>query len=327
MELAQFCSTSRVIIVAGKGGVGKTTVTATLAVAAARTGMSVLIVEVEGKSGLAAAFDRPNLGYEESELADGVRARTLTPDAALVDWLENNGLKRISKRLVSTGALDIVATAVPGMKDILVLGKVKSLDVQRTADLIIVDAPAAGHAITFLTSAQGLLDAVSVGPVRKQATDVIELLGDPDRCQVLLVTIPEETPVSELVDTAFAIEDRTGVCLGPVVVNGCYDELAVEPAAKTSTNGGPDQADATVASVQHDSELLDVFVSDREAQDLARAAAFRSERAAIQHHQADRLAQRLPLPQIRLPFLFTADLGLEEIERLADAFEAGVKAL
>jgi Mrp family chromosome partitioning ATPase len=314
MELAQFCSTSRVIIVAGKGGVGKTTVTATLAVAAARTGMSVLIVEVEGKSGLAAAFNRPNLGYEESELADGVRARTLTPDAALVDWLENNGLKRISKRLVQTGALDIVATAVPGMKDILVLGKVKSLDVQQAADLIIVDAPAAGHAITFLTSAQGLLDAVSVGPVRKQATDVIELLGDPNRCQVLLVTIPEETPVSELVDTAFAIEDRTGVCLGPVVVNGCYEDL--------------DEVDGTtVAGVQQDAELVDVFVSDREARDLARAAGFRSERAAVQHHQADRLAQRLPLPQIRLPFLFTADLGLHEIERLADAFEAGVKAL
>ncbi len=314
MELAQFCSTSRVIIVAGKGGVGKTTVTATLAVAAARTGMSVLIVEVEGKSGLAAAFDRPSLGYEESELAEGVRARTLTPDAALVDWLENNGLKRISKRLVQTGALDIVATAVPGMKDILVLGKVKSLDVQRAADLIIVDAPAAGHAITFLTSAQGLLDAVSVGPVRKQATDVIELLGDPQRCQVLLVTIPEETPVSELVDTAFAIEDRTGVCLGPVVVNGCYEDLG-------------DVDGATVAGVQHDAELLDVFVSDREARDLARAAGFRAERAAIQHHQADRLAQRLPLPQIRLPFLFTADLGLEEIEHLADAFELGVSAL
>jgi anion-transporting ArsA/GET3 family ATPase len=146
--------------------------------------MSVLIVEVEGKSGLAAALQPPKSRLaEESELAERVRARTLTPDAALVDWLENNGLKRISKRLVQTGALDIVATAVPGMKDILVLGKVKSLDVQRTADLIIVDAPAAGHAITFLTSAQGLLDAVSVGPVRKQGTDVIDLLGDPDRCR------------------------------------------------------------------------------------------------------------------------------------------------
>jgi anion-transporting ArsA/GET3 family ATPase len=323
MELAQFCSTSRVIIVAGKGGVGKTTVTATLAVAAARTGMSVLIVEVEGKSGLAAAFDRPNLGYEESDLAAGVRARTLTPDAALLDWLQNNGLKRISKRLVSTGALDVVATAVPGMKDILVLGKVKSLDVQQAADLIIVDAPAAGHAVTFLTSAQGLLDAVSVGPVRKQATDVVELLGDPQRCQVLLVTIPEETPVSELVDTAFAIEDRTGVSLGPVVVNGCYDDMAAAP----NGDGNGVAVDLTAASLQHDAELLDVFVSEREARDLARAGGFRAERAAIQRHQADRLAQQLPLPQIRLPFMFTADLGLDEIERLADAFTAGVEAL
>jgi anion-transporting ArsA/GET3 family ATPase len=328
MELAQFCSTSRVIIVAGKGGVGKTTVTATLAVAAARTGMRVLIVEVEGKSGLAAAFDRPNLGYEESKLADGVRGRTLTPDAALVDWLQGNGLKRVSKQLVRTGALDVVATAVPGMKDILVLGKVKSLDVGRTADLIIVDAPAAGHAITFLTSAQGLLDAVSVGPVRKQATDVVELLSDPERCKVLLVTIPEETPVSELVDTAFAIEDRTGVSLGPVVVNGCYDDLEL------GTNGGPAPVHPlgaedvfTAASIQQDAALLDVFVSDREARDLARAAAFRSERSEIQRLQADRLGQMLPLPQIRLPFLFTADLGRREIEELADAFTAGVDAL
>jgi anion-transporting ArsA/GET3 family ATPase len=328
MELAQFCSTSRVIIVAGKGGVGKTTVTATLAVAAARTGMSVLIVEVEGKSGLAAAFDCPSLGYEESDLAPGVRARTLTPDAALVDWLENNGLKRISKRLVQTGALDIVATAVPGMKDILVLGKVKSLDVQRSADLILVDAPAAGHAITFLTSAQGLLDAVSVGPVRKQATDVVELLSDPERCRVLLVTMPEETPVSELVDTAFAIEDRTGVHLGPVVVNGCYEELGVDGTARQGNGDRPGpNGSASAAAVQHDAELLDVFVSEREARDLARAAAFRAERAAIQHHQADRLAQRLPLPQIRLPFLFTADLGLDEIEHLADVFAREVKAL
>jgi hypothetical protein len=170
-----------------------------------------------------------------------------------------------------------------------------------------------------------------VGPVRKQATDVVNLLSDPERCQVLLVTIPEETPVSELVDTAFAIEDRTGVSLGPVVVNGCYEDLPV--GANGGVNGGasphPLGADdsLTAASIQHDAELLDVFVSDREARDLARAAAFRAERSAIQHHQADRLAQMLPLPQIRLPFLFTADLGRREIEHLADAFTAGVKAL
>ena len=315
MELAQFCSTSRVVIVAGKGGVGKTTVTAALAVAASRIGMSVLIVEVEGKSGLAAAFDRPALTYDEAQLDDGIVARTLTPDAALLDYLEGHGLKRISKRLAASGALDVVATAVPGMKDILVLGKVKSLEQARAADLIVLDAPAAGHAVTFLLSARGLLDAVRVGPVRKQAQDVVELLSDPARCQVMLVTIPEETPVNELIDTAFAIEDRAGVALGPVVVNGCY-----EPPAFSVAQSTPD-------AIAADAAALDRFVSPREAHDLAAAAEFRAARYELQQEQAARLADRLPLPQIRLPFLFSAALGRAEIHRLADVLSSGIEQL
>jgi anion-transporting ArsA/GET3 family ATPase len=312
MELEQFCSTSRVLIVAGKGGVGKTTVTASLATTAARAGLSVLIVEVEGKSGLSAAFGRPDLGYDEAELAPEVRARTLTPDHALVDYLETHGLKRISKRLASTGTLDVVATAVPGMKDILVLGKVKSLERDEAADLILVDAPAAGHAISFLLSPRGLLDAVSVGPIRKQAMDVIEMLSDPSRCQVLLVTIPEETPVNELVDTAFSLEDRVGVALGPIVVNGCYPEMDLRTDA---------------SEITRDAETAGIFVSAREADDLARAAVFRVERQALQRVQADRLAQRLALPQIRLPFLFSDDVGPAEIATLADALRDGIEAL
>src|SRR5258707_7715359 len=234
MEVAEFSSTSRVLIVAGKGGVGKTTVTAALAVTAARAGRSVLVVEVEGKSGLPAMFDAPPFGYDEIELDERLRARFLTPDAALTDYLVSHGMKRISKRLTASGALEVVSTAVPGMKDILVLGKVKSIEEAREADLIIVDAPAAGHAITFLLSARGLLDAVRVGPVRKQAQDVVSLISDPKRCQVMLVTLAEETPVSEVIDTAFAIEDRAGVALGPVVVNGCFPPLPVGVAADTA---------------------------------------------------------------------------------------------
>ena len=97
--------------------------------------------------------------------------------------------------------------------------------------------------------------------------------------------------------------------------------------AATNGNGNGAASDLTAAALQHDAELLDVFVSEREARDLARAGTFRAERAAIQRHQADRLAQQLPLPQIRLPFMFTADLGLSEIEHLADAFTEGVKGL
>lgn len=330
MELAHFCSTSRVVIVAGKGGVGKTTVTATLAVAAARTGMTVLIVEVEGKSGLATAFNRPPLGYEEQDLAPGIRGRTLTPDAALRDWLEGNGLKRISKRLVQTGALDVISTAVPGMKDILVLGKVKSLEQSRAADLIIVDAPAAGHALTFLTSAQGLLDAVSVGPVRKQAADVVEMLCDPQRCRVVLVTLPEETPVNELIDTAFAIEDRVGVRLGPVVVNSCYEDLGLDATAMTTAATISDMVTVGfVAESANESGTTRELVTglDQEAEDLAAAARFRADRCTIQQTQTERLAQRLPLGQIRLPFLFRSEIGVPEIEHLADAFTTGTAAL
>jgi anion-transporting ArsA/GET3 family ATPase len=314
MEVAQFCSTSHVVIVAGKGGVGKTTVTAALAVAAARAGSSVLVVEIEGKSGLATMFGVEALSYDELDLDSGIRARFLTPDAALVDYLESHGMKRISKRLIASGALEVVSTAVPGMKDILVLGKVKSLDEMRAADLIIVDAPAAGHAVSFLLSPRGLLDAVRVGPINKQAADVVSLLSDPARCQVMLVTLPEETPVSEVIETAYAIEDRAGVALGPVVVNQCFEPL-------------PEGVTASVEDVLADAEASGRFVSEREANDLARAAAFRSERHAVQHEQIARLGERLPLPKIELPFLFTPNISRPQVDALAGALTRGIEAL
>jgi anion-transporting ArsA/GET3 family ATPase len=316
-----------VVIVAGKGGVGKTTVSAALARMAAREGLSTLVLEVEGKSGIAGLFAQPPLTYGETVLSPAagptaeVRGRTLTPDDALLEYLEDHGLRRVSKRLVSTGAMDVVATAAPGIKDILLLGKVKQLerageagvaapDGTQPADLIVLDAPAAGHAISFLLSARGLLDAVRVGPVSTQAREVLELLTDPARCQVLLVTLPEETPVNELVETAFHLEDRVGVSLGPIVVNGVYPTL-------TGLDADPEEA----------ARQAGTSLRAGEAEALAGAAAFRRARQALQSEQLDRLAERLPLPQLHLPFLFQADLGLPEVDRLAAALRAGVAAI
>ena len=317
MDPAQFLTESRVVIVAGKGGVGKTTVTAALARTAALAGLTTLVVEVEGKSGLATLYGQPQFDYEEALLLPGgpggaadVIARTVTPDQALLEYLGDHGLNRISRRLVSSGALDVVATAVPGIRDILVLGKVKSLSREERLDLVVLDAPAAGHAITFLGSARGLVDAVKVGPINTQAQDVMELLTDPERCRVLLVTLPEETPVNELVETAFNLEDQVGVSLGPVIVNGVYPELH-----------GLDR-DPTDAAREAGAALR-----PGEAGHLADAAAFRRERAALQAEQLQRLGDELPLPQVTLPFLFSADLGPDELAVLSEAVADGISGL
>ena len=311
MEPAAFCASTRLLIVAGKGGVGKTTVSAALARMAARAGLETLIVEIEGKSGLGAAFGRSTpLDYHEVVVAEGVRARTLTPDDALIEYLEEHGMRRLSKRLISSGAIDVVATAAPGIKDILVLGKVKQLERKEVADLIVVDAPAAGHAVTFLASAHGLLDAVQVGPIRSQAQDVVDMLTDPTRCQVLLVTLPEETPVNEVVETAYHLEDRVGVSLMAVVVNAMY-------AAVPGLDVDPEDAAAEAG----------VFLRPHEAEALRDAAAFRSRRQALQAEQASRLAKGLPLPQLPLPFLFSNEIGPREVEALAVAFAESVEAL
>jgi len=323
MDPAQFFAASRVLIVAGKGGVGKSTVSAALARTAARAGLSTLIVEIEGKSGIGTLFGRPAFGYGEVVLHAGggpdgaadVRARLLTPDDALVEYLEDHGLHRVTRRLLSGGALDVVATAAPGIRDILVLGKVKQLERAGAADLIVLDTPAAGHAITFLRSARGLVDAARVGPINTQASEVLEMLTDPERCQVVLVTLPEETPVNELVETAYSLEDEVGVSLGPVVVNGLYptlDGLDADPIEVAAAVGLP-------------LEAADVEAADLEA--MAVAATFRARRSRLQAEQVERLAAALPLPQITLPSLFSSDLGPHELESLADAATAGISGL
>ncbi|MEO5679124.1 MAG: ArsA-related P-loop ATPase [Acidimicrobiales bacterium] len=309
---------TRLLIVAGKGGVGKTTVTAAVAAMASAAGLTTCIIEIEGKSGLGEMFGRPGrLTHEQVVLRPGggpggaadVVARTLDPEAALVEYLEDHGLRRISKRLAATGAIDVAATAAPGIKDILVLGKVKQLERAGEFDLLLLDAPAAGHALTFLTSARGLLDAVRVGPIRAQAEDVLELLADPVRCQVLLVTLAEETPVNEVVETAFALEDRVGISLAPVVVNGLYDvvDLAGDAAAAAAGSG--------------------VTLAPSRLRALDAAAAFRRQRQEMQAEQVARLRDALPLPQLRLPYVFSGEVGPAEVDLLAAALAGSVAGL
>jgi anion-transporting ArsA/GET3 family ATPase len=326
MDVGAFCAQSHVLVIAGKGGVGKTTMSAAVARMAAAAGKSVLIVELEGKSGIANAFGRGgDLGYEEEELwparaaaAGGgatasIRARRLTPDDALIEYLEDHGLKRVSKRLARSGVLDVVATAIPGIRDVLVLGKVKQLERAEVADLIVVDAPATGHAVTFLTSASGMLDAARGGPLRTQAQDVVELLTDPERCRVLLVTLPEELPVSETIETAYSLEDKAGIQLGPVIVNACDPE--------------PVGLDRPVAEVAAEAGITSAATSSEHLAALEAAREFRLARHAVSAEQVDRLLRELPLPHLLVPALDAPSIGPAETALLADALASAVGEL
>jgi len=222
--------------------------------------------------------------------------------AALEEYLREHGFGRVAKRLSASGVIDVVATAAPGIDDIVVLGKIKQLERTGEWDVIVVDGPAAGHAITFLTSAAGLHDAVRSGPVRTQADDVLELLHDPARSQVVLVTLPETTPVNEVVQTAYALEDRVGVHLGPVVVNN-VDGLGDDPLV-------PD-ASGVDLSGEADAELLE------------RAATFRRARRRMQDEEIERLRTELALAQWHLPQLPVAGMGPAEIADLAASIRLG----
>jgi arsenite-transporting ATPase len=291
----QSLTATNVVIVAGKGGVGKTTVTAVIARAASRDGRRVLVVELDGKPTLddllRSAGDDPSGGTLE--------VVQISAADALDEYLRDHGFQRIAKRLNKTGVIDMIGTAAPGIDDVVVLGKIKQYEQSGDYDVIVVDGPAAGHAITFLTSATGLANAVRSGPVRTQSDGVIELLTDVERCQVVLVTLPETTPVNEVVETAFALEDDVGVQLGPIVVNAVDDGAAL-----------PDVA-------AEDAALAEMAGDDVEV--IRAAAAFRRSRRAMENTEIRRLASQMPLVQLHIPARLVAGLTSADIDLMADA--------
>ncbi|MEO6124354.1 MAG: ArsA-related P-loop ATPase [Ilumatobacteraceae bacterium] len=301
---------AHVMVVAGKGGVGSSTAAAALALVAARDGASVIIISVDGRPGLGPLLGgRPLDGIDRILQTVGtgsskgvIRGRTIPPQAAFADYLELKGINTMLRKAASAASLDSIAAATPGLEHLLVLGKIKELERERAADLIIVDAPPAGHAAAFLRSAAALQKVVTSGPVRTQADEIAEMLADRTRCQGLLVTVPEETPVNELVELAYDIEEELGLTLAPIIVNACWpdrDGLALTPVAAAKQQNIKLSA-ANKAALDGSSEFGRV-------------------RLDIQRRQLARLDEQLALPRIMLPRLATARLGPAELETIADA--------
>lgn len=298
-------ASTRVGIVAGKGGVGSSTVAAAWAFAAATRGADVLFVSVDGRPGMGPLLGGRELDSTDRTLRrmDGggrVRGRTIPAHQAFGDYLEIKGIGAVVRRAAAAASLPMIAAATPGLEHLMVLARIKELERDRAADLIIVDAPAAGRASAFLRSSTAVTDLVTAGPVREQADEVVEMLHDPDRCRVMVVTLPEETPVTEAIELSHEVA-QLGIGHLPLVVNACWPDLP-----------GLSRSPAQAARSHR------LTLSGDAKRVLGSAAAFGRARGERQRAQTDRLRQALAQPLVVLPRLPTARLASHDLAVLAD---------
>ncbi len=312
MDIKEFFLESHIFIVTGKGGTGKTVSSMALAMTAAKHGLNTLLVTLDRDSHI---FELLNIEMSETEapvkVQDNLSVRLITPEDALLRYLAEHGMGKTSKRLLSTNTVHVISNAIPGIQEILVLGRLKQLERDGAADVIIVDGPATGHAITLLTSPAGLTFAARGGALKKQAEDVAEMLTDHKRCQVIFVCIPEETPINETVDAAFLMEDKTNVALAPMIINQVYTSvqgIATDPKAAAEEVGVADP----------DQQCLDI---------LKAAAEFRLGRIEFQRELLSRLHKELALPKIYLPLILAGDFTETMISALAEILEKQIIAI
>jgi anion-transporting ArsA/GET3 family ATPase len=223
----------RLHVVTGKGGTGKTTVAAALALALACEQKRVLLIEVEGRQGLAQLFDMPPLPYEDTRLAatsgGEVFGLAVDAEAAMLEYLEMfYSVKRGGSVLRKMGAIDFVTTIAPGLRDVLLTGKIKE-SVTRTErgrrcyDYVVVDAPPTGRITQFLQATHEVAGLTKLGPIHRQSMGVIDLLHS-EQTAVHVVTLLEEMPVQETLDAIGELR-ATGYRVGQVIVNRARPEL------------------------------------------------------------------------------------------------------
>ena len=223
MEPHHFFTAQRVLIVAGKGGVGKSAVSGALALLSAQSGLRTLLVTLDAET-------------IEVPAHDLLECVTVTPGRALTDYLSSKGMGLLSRQLAKSGIVELVATTAPGLDDLLVLGRIKAFEKELRADVIIVDGPAAGHASDLVRAPLQLKKAISSGPIGQQADEVITMLSDGTRCKVMMVTTPAFTPVTETAESMDNLVDTVGIVLAPIAVNKCLAPVPAVSATPTDSD-------------------------------------------------------------------------------------------
>jgi anion-transporting ArsA/GET3 family ATPase len=296
----------RLVVVTGKGGVGKTTVAAALGLVAAHAGKRTVICEVAEQERLAGLFGVDASGHEERELAPNLHSLSVDPELAKEEWLRYQ-LKSgtLAGVLGGSSIFRYLSAAAPGLSELVTIGKVWDLAQleRRTGgsvfDLAIVDAPATGHGIAMLRAPSTYASVARVGPIRRQALQIDGFLRDQARTGVMVVALAEEMPVNETLDLEHRLREEMGMAIDRVVVNALYPQRFTGAEAKR----------------------LRAAASAERALPALGAALAEHERVGGQRAQLRRLRRGLDAPVATLPFLFDPELGVDQFGQLADRLE------
>lgn len=297
----------RLVIVTGKGGVGKSTVSLAIALAAAREGKRTILCEVANQEHLSRVFHRAEVGFHEVELTENLWGISIDPDESMREYvLLQLKVKAMRDLLFRSRIFSYLAAATPGLKELVTIGKIWELALDdrkvksgQRYDLVILDAPATGHGVGFLQTPRTFANIARVGPMRHQAEALDALIRNPRRTGVAVVALPEEMPVNETAMLEDSLRDEVGVGVDRIFCNGLYPErfgkdehAALEGLAADEQRSAPARA-------------------------AARAAVTESRRAVDQREQLARLEQVCEAPVSTLPFLFSPEVGAEQVRELS----------
>lgn len=312
----------RLLVVTGKGGVGKTTMAAALGLMASTSGRRAVVVEVGEQGRLADLFGRrPPEPGSEIRLAQGLSGVTIDPDRALLEWLQALGGRVSGRVLASSGTFQYFAAAAPGAKELVTM--VKLWQMTHTGrrgrssghDLVILDAPATGHALGMLRSPDTFGAIARVGPIAKQTGEVRALLQDPARSAYIAVALGSEMAVTETLELQAGLQDALGRDLEAVIANGLLPRRFSTAEMSNIQALAPEGRGRSKSARGHASVVAAAIHAAKEVHDRAR----------FQHAQVARLRRR-GFEVLGVPFVWGSQLDLEAVRGVASRLERGLDA-